>query len=353
MIRPRQPMIWLSFLLAMTMSSRPLFAQDGPPAPEPLDSGDRPGEVPPRADKEKGEPEDKGVRSSVELMKIELDTGEHLFGYVSEQKDTYAIELEDGTQLVLPQEAVVSIRSRREIEREEKIQASMGDVRDAHRVRYFISPSAFALEPGEGWVSHKDFVYTSFAVGVTRRVSAYGGMFLPAYLGGLAHIAAGAKVSLNPVDKLHVALGGGPLLVSELGRNDNFAFGLVMGTLTYGTPARHVSFNGGYPLDPAELFGFERPLFFTLSAYQRINKRVGVIWENWWVPFFDVDDREHLYGLACTSLSARLIGQKWNVDLGLGVIGVYDVDFGDFIPVPIPLIDIARNFGFAPSTPPP
>jgi hypothetical protein len=340
------PILLCSLILATLPISSLANGQDTPPAPEAL--APRPGDMPER----KSEAREARKPARGELARVEFDSGQRVVGYVTVRGDVVDIEFEDGTFLSVPLDAVASIEPvqqtysvQKELWRENK--------RSTHRVRYLLSPSAFALEPGEGYVSHKEFVYTSFAVGLTEHVSAYAGTFLPLYLGLIPNIVGGVKVSASLTDRFHVASGlGGMIFVSPFLGDEPLAAGLVSGTVTYGTPAMHASINAAIPLGGRNSFDL-RPAFFTLSAYRQFTPWLGVISESWVMPFGE--EREVELGIGATSLSVRLVGEKWNLDAGLSAFVLRERGAFEPLPFPVPVLDITRNFGGATieATPPP
>jgi hypothetical protein len=207
------------------------------------------------------------------------------------------------------------------------------------RTRYLLAPSAMMLRQGEGQFSQEELLISSLSYGLTDHLTLQVGSVLPAWLLGPLGFngMAGLKVGGSLTQRLHLATSAH--VVYSRGINSGRPVGLVLGTVTYGTPEAQLSLGVGKPLVLDEDDRFFNPhLMTSLSANVRVSKRFALVTENWLVPtWFGRDDDAISKLPMINSLALRILGPEWSVDVG--AIRAPGVSF------PIPWLDFSYALG--------
>lgn len=245
---------------------------------------------------------------------------------------------DDGMRVVLrlAEGATVTVASGGIVKRETEVDPA--DSRhwdpDPNRTRYIYAPSAMFLRPGEAYVSQKQLVLTTAALGVTDWFNVLVGSVLPAWgLGadGL-NFMAGAKLGTSIGDHLFVNAGGELLYVP--GDDGGWQRGFIFGGATVGTKNNHASLTVGIPS------GFYRNNFFkfdagevilVLSASLRVSDSVGLVTENWIFPTTALPTQTMV-----NSIAARFIGGRYSFDFGIVRFLGYSY--------PVPWLDFTYTF---------
>lgn len=208
---------------------------------------------------------------------------------------------------------------------------------DPNKSRYLYAPSAFALGQGRGYVSQKELILTEAAIGVTDWWDIQAGTSIPLlFVDGAANALLGTKVSFRVAKDLHLAFGGQSLFVVD------GAVGLGFGTLTYGTPDRHISLSaggiGGAFNGTVETIG---TVLVTLSGNYRLGPRTALVSENW---FLIGGELQNASGdvFVVPSLAVRMFGPAFATDLGL--VPLISLD-SDQVVIPIPWVGFTWNYG--------
>lgn len=198
---------------------------------------------------------------------------------------------------------------------------------DANPTRYFYAPSAYSLGHGRGYVSQKEVLITSAAVGITDYLDVQLGTFLPTLLSDDARVAiVGAKASFSP--RPGVAVGAGAQAAVLANGNMNLPFAVV----TFGKPDRHLSVSmGSLGLSEVET----RAFLLNVSACTRFSDDKAFITENYLVAY----DGEVQFLLP--SGGFRTMGERFVNDYGLAFPIIKDAEYT----FPIPWWSITLNFG--------
>lgn len=206
------------------------------------------------------------------------------------------------------------------------------------RSRYFYAPSALPLQKGEGYISQKELLFTSAAVGLTDHVAVLGGTVVPALLFAAIEGEAdalvgvlGAKVGARIRDAVWVGAGGEAFLFA------GEVIGLGFVNATYGNHNTHLTVASGFIGFSGE-DGLLVPV--TVAATHRTHDNFAWLTENWLV--FDTDPAL-VFG--AVSVGGRFIssgagGRRFTIDPGL----IMTVADGEVSSLPIPWIDFAWHF---------
>ena len=203
--------------------------------------------------------------------------------------------------------------------------------RDANRTRYFYAPSAFTLGHGRGYVSQKEVVFTSAAIGLSDYADIQVGTIVPTLFieGGNARmLVAAAKVGVPVGDKLRIGAGLQTFNVAQ----ESLTLPFLVGTV--GTEDRHVSLSVGalgLGTDTSD-----RLTLYNLAGSLRVRDNLALVSENY-VVTAPYDDNV----LVAPSGGVRFIGRTFSADLGFFV--PTGSMFGGEI-IPIPWLDVTWNF---------
>ena len=192
--------------------------------------------------------------------------------------------------------------------------------------RYLFSPSAFNLKRKQGYYQNTFLFFNSFNVGATDFLTIGGGFeLISTFAQGVTPILfftpkVGAEVS----DKVNV--GGGLLFVTS----DEISMGITYGIATFGNRDDNVTTGLGWGFLDGE---FNNQPFITLSGVKRMERRLSVVSENWFIP-----DGDGYYPLF--SYGIRFFGEKNAIDLAF----INNADIAQGIVIGIPYVDFVVNF---------
>lgn len=220
-------------------------------------------------------------------------------------------ERRDAEETPAPPQEVVTIEAPPEVEREARQVATLEEAEpepkpekrrrkrkrkkepeppprpDPYRTRYFVAPSAFTLEVGEGYFAQKEVLYTHFALGVSESLQLEFGSVLPAWLAGPSglNLVAGAKWGFRLRDNLRIAA---TLYAVSLPLFATVALPTV--TMTTGSEDAHLSLSVTVPI---ALHGFASlpHAAFNASGSLRVGRGFALITENY--LFFAAGFRTH------------------------------------------------------------
>lgn len=253
---------------------------------------------------------------------VSLKDGQQLRGtLVGRDASGITLELEGGARMVVPEASIARIEVGR---------PGQGAVRgeDPNRTRYLYSPSGFMLRTGEGYVSQTELLVTSVAIGVTEFLTVGVGTSVPfLFVDDGVNVLGMVKVGGSVGEHVHVAAVGQTLWLP--GVDAGTTGGLLLATVTFGTPDAHVGFSAGPPFVTGTEENAVGDVLLSISGNYRVSERIALVSENWILPAAD--------NAYITSGALRFIGQRLSVDAGLV--------FVDGATVPLPWLDFTFNFG--------
>ncbi|MCX6305309.1 MAG: hypothetical protein NT040_10090 [Bacteroidetes bacterium] len=206
--------------------------------------------------------------------------------------------------------------------------------------RYFFAPSAFTLEPGEGYYQNTLVVFNSFNVGVTRWFSVGGGIEFLTTIGSLTAGDFMPTFYITPKVGFKVAnnlrLGAGVLYAQVLG--DQFRMSNFYGLVTYGTADYNITGGIGlaYSSSEHEEWVWQKNPMITLSGTARLARKLAFVSENWIIP----GAGENGVPYAVFSYGLRFLGESISVDLAF----INNKDIAQVFFMGIPFVSFAVKF---------
>lgn len=204
--------------------------------------------------------------------------------------------------------------------------------------RYLYAPSAIPLRQGEGYISQKELIFTSLAYGLTDNLTVLVGAPVPVNLMlitengfGNGLLIGGIKASGQLAPNLHI--GGGLEAFNVM--NETLGIGFVNGTV--GDRDSNLTVGLGVPMD-MRTGVVDRSRFIAVAGQHRINDKVSLISENWWLR---PPDTGWLENIGLFSGGVRLVREDITVDLALMAAGAD----GEGMFLPLPWVDFAWHFG--------
>ena len=207
--------------------------------------------------------------------------------------------------------------------------------KNPHATRYYIGPSAYTLEAGEGYYQNIYLIFQSFNVGITDYFS---------FGGGFELLTLFARDGPDPIFFLtpkvgfeaakNVNLGAGVLYASipDGGENgDRKGVGVLYGISTFGNIDQNFTAGVGWAYSGSDI---DNKPIVTLSAMLRSGRRGAFVTENWIIPS---DDRYEVV----VSYGWRFFGEQISVDLGF----INHKDIIREIPIGIPYVSFVVKFG--------
>lgn len=191
---------------------------------------------------------------------------------------------------------------------------------------YLFSSSAFSPQKGEAYYKNIYLVVNSFNYAITNNFSVAAGFEITSAISANPTFFINPKYNFQINEKVHA--GAGALYASVPGAKFS-GLGIGYGIVTYGNADDNITFGAGYGYIDKELAN--KPVF-TLSGMKRLNRRFGLVSENWIVP------REEYYGVY--SYGVRYMAQRVSVDLAF----LNNQEFAsDIFFLGIPYIDFVIN----------
>jgi hypothetical protein len=198
--------------------------------------------------------------------------------------------------------------------------------------RYLYVPSAIPLNTGEGYISQKELIFTSAAIGVSDNFSILAGMPIPWNLFALrefgegAMVIGGAKAGFEVQEGFWMGGGVEAFIIADT------SFGIAFANATAGNRDSNFTVGLGAPFFEGEFDDFLG--FIVVAGQLRVNDGASLIFENW-VAVSSGD-----FGGIFTA-GIRLIRPDITVDLALmAYAGGSELGF-----IPIPWVDFAWHFG--------
>ncbi len=264
------------------------------------------------------------TETPVERRSFTLRDGQVLNAPARKITDGWELSI-DGERFVLP-DAVVAASGPPVL-----APASGERPRDANRTRYFYAPSAFTLGHGRGYVSQKEVVFTSAAIGLSDYADIQVGTIAPTLFieGGDARmLVAAVKVGIPVGEKLRIGAGLQTFNVAH----ESLTLPFIVGTV--GTEDRHASLSVGSLGAGRETD--ERLTLYNLAGSLRVRDNLALVSENYVVTSQYADGV-----LLAPSGGVRFIGTAFSTDLGF-FVPTGSMLSGEF--VPIPWLDVTWNF---------
>ncbi len=244
------------------------------------------------------------VGDAAHVHRIRLRDGSVLVGRITAvTTDSVTIETASGV-LTVARSAVVSVTEMGA----DSVREGVAWPESVHQTRLLFSPTAFPLEPGEGYYANFWIFLSSFAVGVTDKFTIGAGLttwptsdfsdntffFLPKY---------------TVVERDGFAGAVGVLAASAPDFNDGrISLGILYGVTTFGQPEGHLTLGAGWGYVQETIA--KRPVL-TIGGLKRTSPSFALITENW---IFPVDNA--FVGFATYGL--RFIGERLSADLAFG-----------------------------------
>jgi len=206
------------------------------------------------------------------------DESEYVGELISDSPDNVTVKRMDGSVVNLPAYRIIK---RTKID-ESQWDAKSGEMifPNLHDTRYFFSPSAFALEKGEGYYMHTYWLYWAGQVGITDHLSVgFGSTFwgLPATLS--------AKYTLPITDDLTSAVGwfwiGNPFVSSEDENVGEWAkktwVNMPFAVITKGDKEKNITLGVGYNIKSKD----SSPFVLNLGGTYRLSRNLAFVAEGW------------------------------------------------------------------------
>ena len=206
-------------------------------------------------------------------------------------------------------------------------------VSNPNRTRHLWSPSSMPLKKGESYLSQKELIFTSYAVGLTNNVAVLVGSMTPLLLAGGdgVNLIGGIKFATKLTSGFYLSGGGEMITFPGLG-------GLALPYLGFsvGEPDLQLSFNMGQPFAfDAESVAGDLEAMISICGMWRFAANLGFVSENIFLPGISTDDVG--WGvLSLHGIAWRWIGKSVAFDLGFVMPGG--------VPLPIPWFDCTWHF---------
>lgn len=194
-----------------------------------------------------------------------------------------------------------------------------------NKTRNLFGPTGYNLEEGEGYYQNFMVLLNSFNVGITDNVSVGGGIIPIGFGSGLGFIFT-PKFGI-PVREDEFNAGGGLLYAHLWGEHA----GIVYGIGTYGNTDNNFTLGLGYGFANGEWTNYP---IVTMSGMLRIDRKFGLVTENWIIPTEYETITIFTYGL-------RYISEGVTVDLCFLLTG----EISDSFPIGFPIVGVMIPFG--------
>lgn len=260
------------------------------------------------------------------LHRVELIDGQVLTG-ILRSRDAHGVMLEigDGPRIYLSRSTIAKVST----------EAPAAE-RPLRPQSYFLAPSALLLKEGQGSFAQLELLLSEFSYGITDNLNFSIGSFLPFWFANagegfnmLAMVKGGGSIN----EMLHLAVGAYGIFVPAA-LNPNIAvLGVGFGSVTLGTPDRNLSVSLGIP---AAVSGEVEGIIFNLSGMIRVSRVVALTSEIWSFPTGGSPFNAWAWGSG-----TRLDLRPFSIDVGVVVMG----QGGALVPIPLPWISAAYNFG--------
>ena len=223
------------------------------------------------------------------------DESEYVGELIADTPDNVTIKRMDGSVVNIPAYKVIK---RTKIDESQWDQES-GEIifGNLHDSRYFFSPSAFALEQGEGYSMNAYSLYWAFQYGIDHNFSLGAG----ASVFGLTSLSAKYTVPSNTED-FNFAVGwfwvGNPFI--EEGKS---IINIPFTVATWGDKEKNISSGFGYNLEADK-----HPLVLNIGGTNRMSRSTALVFELWGFNYTSYSYNDDVYdegGWTGTSYNTR------------------------------------------------
>jgi len=208
------------------------------------------------------------------LFELE-DESEYVGELIADTPDNVTIKRMDGSVVNIPAYKVIK---RTKID-ESQWDKESGEIifGNLHDSRYFFSPSAFALEQGEGYSMNAYWMYWAFQYGITDNFSLGAGT---SFLGLTSSLSAKYTVPSNTED-FNFAVGwfwvGNPFI--DEGKS---IMSIPFAVATWGDKEENISSGFGYNFEADK-----HPLVLNIGGTKRMSRSTALVFEVWGFNFTD------------------------------------------------------------------
>ena len=228
------------------------------------------------------------------LFELE-DESEYVGELIADTPDNVTIKRMDGSVVNIPAYKVIK---RTKIDESQWDQES-GEIifGNLHDSRYFFSPSAFALEQGEGYSMNAYSLYWAFQYGIDDNFSLGAG----ASFFGLTSLSAKYTVPSN-AGNFNIAFGwfwvGNPFF-----DEDKSIINIPFAVATWGDKEKNISSGFGYNLEADK-----HPLVLNIGGTNRMSRSTALVFELWGFNYTSYSYNDDVYdegGWTGTSYNTR------------------------------------------------
>ena len=215
------------------------------------------------------------------LFELE-DESEYVGELIADTPDNVTIKRMDGSVVNIPAYKVIK---RTQIDESQWDQES-GEIifGNLHDSRYFFSPSAFALEQGEGYSMNAYSLYWAFQYGIDHNFSLGAG----ASVFGLTSLSAKYTVPSN-TEYFNFAIGwfwvGNPFTYE-----DKSIINIPFAVATWGDKEKNISSGFGFNLEADK-----HPLVLNIGGTNRMSRSTALVFELWGFNYTSYSNNDGLY----------------------------------------------------------
>jgi len=216
------------------------------------------------------------------LFELE-DESEYVGELIADTPDNVTIKRMDGSVVNIPAYKVIK---RTKID-ESQWDKESGEIifGNLHDSRYFFSPSAFALEQGEGYSMNAYWMYWAFQYGITDNFSLGAGT---SFLGLTSSLSAKYTVPSNTED-FNFAVGwfwvGNPFTYE-----DKSIINIPFAVATWGDKEENISSGFGYNFEADK-----HPFVLNIGGTKRMSRSTALVFEVWGFNFTSYSYNDDVY----------------------------------------------------------
>ncbi|MCX6252380.1 MAG: hypothetical protein NTX61_16730 [Bacteroidetes bacterium] len=269
---------------------------------------------------------------------VKFKEGSTYFGKLKENKnDTLTLIMEDLGSVKIPYDRI------KKVETVEYMVMKKGKYWFPTPLpgRYLFAPSAFTLNPGEGYYQNTMLALNSVNVGVTKWFSIGGGL---EFFSTIGSITAGEfkptfyvspKVGFKIAENLRAGCG---VIYAQFLGND-FQAGILYGVVTYGNPDYNATAGVGWGFSKtnSSSFTFGKNPMITVCGTARVARKIALVTENWIITY---KDNSMLTCYPVYSYGVRFFGETVSFDLAF----INNKDISGILFIGIPFLSCTVKF---------